>query len=132
MATSRAALISRTTSRRAGVGNITNALSIDSAGFLRDLQAHMRQMEVRSENALVATGFAVQNVARGLCPVDTGRLRSSIKSRSGRDSRGFYVEIGTNVTYAAFVEFGTWKTRAQPFLIPALAQATGFMRAAVV
>lgn len=99
---------------------------------MRDLRAHMAQMEVRSENALRATGYAVQNTAKMLCPVDTGRLRASIYSRSGRDSRGYFVEIGTNVAYAAFVEFGTSRARAQPYLVPALARATGFMRAAVI
>lgn len=132
MAANRSVLIARTANRRAGVANITSQIEVDAAAFLRDLQAHMQQMTVRSENALVATGYAVQNAARALCPVDTGRLRSSITMRKGRDSTGFYVEIGTNVSYAAFVEFGTFKSRAQPFLLPALAQATGFMRAAVV
>lgn len=107
-------------------------MKVDSDAFMRDLRAHMAVMVVESENALRATGYAVQNAARMLCPVDTGRLRSSIFSRSGRDSRGYFVEIGTNVSYAAFVEFGTFKSRAQPYLIPALAQATGFLRAAII
>lgn len=132
MATSRAALIASAGQRRAAASGITSAIEIDSAAFMRDLQAHMKVMVVDSEKALVATGYAIQNTARGLCPVDTGRLRSSITMKPGRDGAGFYVEIGTNVSYAAFVEFGTYRARAQPFLVPALAMATGFMRAAVV
>lgn len=132
MASSRSALIARTASRRAGVSNITAAIEIDSAAFMRDLQAHMRTMVVDSEKALRSTGYAVQNTARGLCPVDTGRLRSSIFSRPGQDSAGYFVDVGTNVEYAAFVEFGTSRSRAQPYLVPALAHATGFLRAAVV
>lgn len=65
------------------------------------------QMVLRSEGDLVKFGLVVQNEVRGRTPVDTGRLRSSITA-SGlkRDSRGPYVEVGTNVTYAAPVEFG--------------------------
>lgn len=52
-----------------------------------------------------------------LAPVDTGRLRQSIGVR--RIGDGHY-RVGTNVSYAPFVEFGTRHTRAQPFLRPAL------------
>jgi HK97 gp10 family phage protein len=46
----------------------------------------------------------------------------------GRDGSGFYVQIGTNVSYAAFVEFGTSRMAAKPYLRPALAIATNFMQ----
>jgi hypothetical protein len=84
--------------------------------------------------------------------VQTGRLRSSIHKRLIRDTQGLACEIGTPVSYARFVEFGTgptvifprekkalyWKgarhpvryvirtgNRAYPFLIPALSAAIG-------
>jgi HK97 gp10 family phage protein len=65
----------------------------------------------------------VQNRARQLSPVDTGRLRSSINHKAGRDRKGYYVDVGSNVKYAPFVEFGTMKQPAQPYLRPALAEA---------
>lgn len=95
---------------------------------MASLVAHLGQMEVESEKALVATGYKVMSTARSLAPVDTGRLRSSIILTKGRDGQGFYVEIGTNVYYARFVEFGTRRNRAQPFLLPALAIASGYWR----
>lgn len=58
--------------------------------------------------------------AKELAPVDTGRLRSSIANEIGHDDRGLVARIGTDVTYARHVEFGTRRMRAQPFLRPAL------------
>lgn len=123
----RGLVIARAQSRRANASGVTTALAIDSEGFMRSLVAHLGQMVVESEEQLVTVGLKTQNKARSLCPVDTGRLRSSIIMTKGRDGQGFYVEIGTNVVYARFVEFGTSTTPAQPFLIPALALASGFM-----
>lgn len=127
----RGLVIARAQSRRAAVGNITDAITLDSSAFMRSLIAHVAQMEVETEDALVRVGLQVQSKARSLCPVDTGRLRASIIMTKGRDGQGFYVQIGTNVSYARFVEFGTSTQRAQPFLTPALAVASGFMAQAV-
>lgn len=98
----------------------------------------------------------VTQEAKRLCPVSphgsgenrSGHLRSSIGMDLGRDERGLYAQIGTNVEYGLFVELGTrphvieskgpWPLRnrrtgevfgrrvrhpgttAQPFLRPAL------------
>jgi HK97 gp10 family phage protein len=115
-------------SRRASASGVLAAIELDSAAFRRDLVAHLKQMEVHSEQALVRVGYQVLSKARYLCPVDTGRLRASIILTQGRDGQGFYVEIGTNVHYARFVEFGTRYNRAQPFLLPAVALASGYWR----
>lgn len=81
-------------------------------------------IEVDSLRRLVGLGIRVQNLARRYCPVDTGRLRSSITtSNSKRDASGYYIEVGTNVRYAALVEFGTRRMRAQPYLRPAILAA---------
>ena len=49
--------------------------------------------------------------------MDTGNLRNSITHavESGEDA----VYVGTNVEYAPYVEMGTRRTAAQPFLRPA-------------
>ena len=53
--------------------------------------------------ALDDTADAISLKAQRLVPVDTGRLRASINVR-----REYLAKtIGTNVEYAAFVEFGT-------------------------
>lgn len=47
----------------------------------------------------------VQKGAKRRCPVDTGRLRSSITIQPYNG--GFTMQVGTNVKYAPSVEFGT-------------------------
>src|SRR5512146_1785279 len=55
--------------------------------------------------------------------VRTGRLRSSITWKPGRDSVSEYVDVGTAVFYGGFVEYGTTRMAARPYLRPALAAA---------
>jgi hypothetical protein len=73
---------------------------------------------------LVKRALKCQATAKRLCPVDTGRLRSSIAWRLETDARGLHAVVGTGVTYAAYVEFGTRYMRARPYLRPALMEAT--------
>jgi HK97 gp10 family phage protein len=72
---------------------------------------------------LARRAVKVETSAKRLCPVDTGRLRSSITWELGHDDIGLLAIIGTNVEYAPYVEFGTSRMRAQPFLRPALGAA---------
>jgi phage gpG-like protein len=55
--------------------------------------------------------------------VITGRLRNSITWRLGEDEHGPYAEVGSAVEYAAYVELGTSRAPAYPFLRPALEAA---------
>ena len=66
--------------------------------------------------ALEAVGMQAEGYAKALCPVDTGRLRNSITHKQeGEDTE----VIGTEVEYAPYVEMGTQRSKAQPFLKPA-------------
>lgn len=73
---------------------------------------------------LMRRALQVDNAAKQLCPVDTGRLRSSITNELGQDGEGLVATIGTNVEYAVYVELGTRNMAAQPFLLPALDAAS--------
>ena len=53
--------------------------------------------------------------ARARAPVRTGRLRSSIKAIQER--------VEAQAFYAKFVEYGTRKMKAQPFLRPAVSES---------
>ena len=55
--------------------------------------------------------------AKRIVPVDTGRLRDSIKVDSTSPTE---VKGGTDVFYAGFVEFGTARQRSQPYFRPAI------------
>ena len=58
----------------------------------------------------------VEAKAKKLCPVDTGKLRASITPVIESWAAGY---VGTNTHYAPYVEYGTEKMPAQPFLEPA-------------
>ena len=66
--------------------------------------------------ALEKIGLLAEGYAKALCPVDTGRLRNSVTHISDGEKS---VYIGTNVEYGPYVELGTSRSKAQPFLRPA-------------
>lgn len=65
--------------------------------------------------AMEEVGLAAEGFAKRRCPVDTGNLRNSITHAA----EGGTAYVGTNVEYAAYVELGTARTQAQPYLRPA-------------
>nr|DAT51146.1 MAG TPA: putative tail component [Caudoviricetes sp.] len=66
--------------------------------------------------AVRKTGLDVVRIAQMQAPVDTGNLRASIgMTQTGPAS----VEVGPTVHYGAYVEYGTYKMAAQPYMSPA-------------
>lgn len=59
----------------------------------------------------------IADLAQQLAPVDTGELRDSIHVEEDPQP-GFY-RIVASAPHAVYVEFGTHKMQAQPFLTPA-------------
>ena len=53
-------------------------------------------------------------------PVDTGNLKASIQSGVDEDTVWVGAGFTEEVSYAKFVEFGTWKMKPIPFLRPAI------------
>lgn len=78
----------------------------------RDLSRRGVRIEAAAKN------FASGN--SGGPRVRTGRLRSSISWALGEDALSLYVDVGTNVEYAAYVELGTSRAKPYPYLRPAL------------
>lgn len=68
------------------------------------------------------SGTRIRNSAKRYCPVDTGRLRSSIQMSPPRmlEFNTLVVRVGTKVKYARFVELGTRYMRPRSFLRKAL------------
>lgn len=77
--------------------------------------------------ALEEMGLACEGYAKLACPVDTGRLRSSITHMTKPSDGAVYV--GTNVEYGPYVELGTVHKAARPFLKPAAADHADSYRA---
>jgi len=71
---------------------------------------------------LLRTGVSVVNRAKRHCPVDTGRLRSSITTTQPvrRSEAHLVIRVGSNVSYARFVEVGTRFMRGRRYLSRAL------------
>lgn len=62
----------------------------------------------------------IEAAAKRNCPVDTGRLRSSITHEMLSGGGSLIGRVGSNVEYAAYVELGTSRMAARPYLRPAL------------
>tara|TARA_Y100000310_G_scaffold283978_1_gene306339 strand:+ start:104 stop:532 length:429 start_codon:yes stop_codon:yes gene_type:complete len=106
-----------------------------------------KEVKVKGKAAIGRTAFEVGLIVEGqaklLCPVKTGRLAASITTASQDDftvpsGKGaepsdtiqqplFWWEtfVGTPVFYGPYIEFGTYRSEAQPFLRPSLALAKG-------
>lgn len=107
----------------------------------------MQQAVVR---AMEKCGLTAEGYAKKMCPVDTGNLRNSITHTVDEEEPAAY--IGSNSSYASYVELGTGKyvsggrptpwvyqdakgnwhytrgNKAQPFLKPAAADHAGQYR----
>lgn len=77
-----------------------------------------KNLDLRKELEEIGEDAAAN--ARRMAPVATGALRNSIDYIVEEDSR-LYLYAG--VEYGAYVELGTRKMAAQPFLRPGLEQA---------
>lgn len=85
-------------------------------GIARDLAR--RAIAVETQAKVNASGRPGPNV-------QTGRLRASISWALGEDELGLFAAVGTDVFYAPYVELGTDRAPAYPFLRPALSAAAG-------
>jgi HK97 gp10 family phage protein len=128
---------------------------LNTREYERGLRRALGGMSNDVKRAVERTRIDVQNEARRRAPVDTGRLRSSIVSRAEGSGRRVGYVVGTNVNYAAAVEYGTaphvikprfkkalfWPgarhpvafvnhpgTKAQPFMRPAIEMTDIFFR----
>jgi HK97 gp10 family phage protein len=115
------------------LGDSTVSVKITGRNKLRSAVAAFR------ENIAAGLIEATENVsdsivkdAKDFCPVDTGSLRESIRRETVHRKGGIFdcrVVAGGRITntkterkvdYAAYVELGTSRNKAQPFLAPAV------------
>lgn len=87
----------------------------------KELEKKLRNMSDAArrdatQEALYSAAAVVHGQAVSLCPVDTGNLRISLHFEVFSD----YAEVGTPVEYSPFVELGTARMAAQPYLRPSL------------
>lgn len=94
---------------------------------LDDIGGAIREIVDHIDHALDDSASDVVDIAKGLVPVDTGELKKSI--RKEKIENGYYIIVADATQprapkgYATYVEFGTARNRAQPFMLPALQAA---------
>lgn len=92
-------------------------------GEIGEEAVRLRIREAAAER-LNAAAESVCAEARALCPVETGTLRGSLRVRK----EGERLYVSTDCEYAAAVELGTSRRRAQPFLSEAARRERGKVR----
>jgi len=75
----------------------------------------LRDMEDATEAAMEEAGSLFVAEAQRYCPVDTGKLRNSIRS----EVEGLEMFAGSDLDYSVPVELGTRRAPPQPYLRPA-------------
>lgn len=84
------------------------------------LVSHVRKVKDETQRAkdraLEIIGGKAEGYAKRITPVDTGNLRNSITHAQYDEDTEI---IGTNVEYAPYVELGTYRMAARPYLRPA-------------
>lgn len=87
--------------------------------FNRNIEKSSKWFDHAMKQALELSGKEVKTRARAIVPIDTGRLKKSINYQPKKRS----VAIGPDTAYDIFVEEGTFKMRAQPYMKPGLARS---------
>jgi len=89
----------------------------DHVQFIRESERdYPGIIEKVKDRFLEEAGVIVEGTAKRLAPVNTGNLRGSINRETFSDR----AEVGTNVEYAEYVEYGTRFMGEQPYLRPAI------------
>jgi HK97 gp10 family phage protein len=94
------------------------------------MDAEITRITLESDLAIEETCQLVEQLAQARCPVGTpestgkkdyvgGTLKASIAHEHEAGSLTGDVGSGTEAPYGPFVEHGTYKMRAQPFMTPA-------------
>jgi len=85
--------------------------------------ADLVKRAIRVQTAAKTGWSAPPSQPGGKPAVRTNLLRGSIAWRIGTDAISPYVDVGSAVKYAIFVELGTKRMAARPYLRPALEAA---------
>ena len=94
-----------------------------------------RAMDDETADALKDNAVKIRDFAKQIVPVDTSSLKRSIRVQRFAKKKGKFLTTGVSaggyiinpktgrrVDYASYVEFGTSKMKAQPYMRPALAK----------
>lgn len=84
-----------------------------------DIDGIMQKMHDAALKGVKAAALLIENAAKTNCPVRTGTLRRSIQTEVEDQTTKIIATIGPQVDYAPYVEFGTSRMAARPYMRPA-------------
>ena len=85
------------------------------AALAAELSREASQIPHKASQAVAKAAFDTQARARARAPVDTGNLRNSITV----DVQGTEASVGPEADYGIYLEYGTSRMAAQPYMNPA-------------
>ena len=107
------------------------SLKMDAKATVK-LDPRWRDVGSKVEAVLKIAAFAVERKGKEKSPVDTGANRDSIFVAEVDDISGAPAyRIGPTTEYGPFLEFGTSKMPARPYMIPALESESPRLREAI-
>jgi HK97 gp10 family phage protein len=94
-------------------------ITITGADKLKDfIVAVPAELREKTDEILGLHAELIENDAKHICPVRTGKLQNSIFHMQTGELQ--YI-VGTELYYGPYVEYGTSRMMAQPFMRPAVA-----------
>jgi HK97 gp10 family phage protein len=88
--------------------------------FKSNKEEILQKLTECEEAALEAAGLFGESRVKLLCPEDTGLLKNSIHHQLNENDKS--VLVGTNTEYALWVEKGTSRMKAQPYMEPGITE----------
>lgn len=86
----------------------------ENVTFKSNKKEVFQELNLNIDSALFAAGQAWDGYTKDLTPVRTGNLRKGWRIRVNKEKK--YVELGSSVRYAPFVELGSVHNKAQHML----------------
>lgn len=119
--------------------NVNTTVTLNTTG----LDNEMKYMPEKVDAAVRGTAFQVQALAAVNSPRDTGANASSIYTKTSQGASGkpgdlgdilpevklCEAVVGPSMSYSAFLEYGTSRMAARPYLLPAAEQAPALFAA---
>ena len=93
----------------------TISVRIKATSYTGRLSALAKQ---RAEDAIAKAAADIEAQAKARAPVDTGLLKNSINQQPPEDPLRRVVESPVN--YSVYLEYGTSRAPAQPYMTPAV------------
>lgn len=104
-------------------------ISIDFKEVTNKIDNLINKLPNRFEEGMQDACHLVEASAVEKAPVDTGYLKNSISNKVTRTGAVVDGWVYATAEYAPYIELGTYKMEAQPFLYPALTENQSSIRA---